>query len=308
MVDVDPGHVDRPRRAEVVDRGLQAVGPAGRPVEVEVLREELVVARVLAHDLGLPAQVLVDQPAAVAVERCAERAVDRAAHVGEVLPRVDAVGPVVEPVRLVERAEVVVEQRAQVLDERALHRGRRGVVELGLVVELEADDRGVLRRVVHERTDDALGVQPERGVRDVHDLARAVAPAARARLGEHLGVGRDEPRGHGVGRGADDHVEPGAGRGVESAVDVREVQDPGLGLERAPRRLGDADHGVPGLGHHRRVRGDAVVRQVLVVVGRAVEDLVHLSPFVAWPVPHVVGGRGTTTDTTEYLLGSETVG
>ena len=278
VVDVDAGDVHAGRSPEVVDGRLQPVGPARPPVEVEVVREELVLARVLADDGGLPGEELLDQGTAEPVERCGEGPVDRAPDVRELLPGVDAVGPVVQAVGTVHRVEVVVERRAEVLDERALHVARGDVVVLRLVVELEADDGRAVRGVRQERSDHPLAVEAVGRVGDVHDLACAVALLVRARLGEHVRVRRHEPRRHRVRGCPDDDVDAGGLHRVERPVDVGEVEHAGPGLQRAPRRLGDADHGEVRRLQHRDVGVDAVGRHVLVVVGGPVQDLVHVCP------------------------------
>ena len=275
VVDVGAGEVHGARGGEVVHRRLQPVGPARRPVEVEVLGDELVLARVLAHDVVLPAEEIVHERAAERLPGGAERAVDGAAHVREVLPGVDAVGPVRQAEGVVERVEIVVEAFPQVLDEGALRPARCRVVVLGLVVDLEADHVLVACGALEQGPDHALGVKQVGRAGDVHDLPGAVASRPAAGLREHLGVGGDQPGGHGVGGGAHDHRQPRLARRLEGAVHVGEVEDPGLRFERGPRGLRDADDVVPRLRHHRRVLGGAVVGEIFGVVGGAVQQTVH---------------------------------
>ena len=95
VVDVHAGDVHALRRLEMVDGRLHAEGIAA-PFEIEIMSDELVGLGVLAHDVGLPLEEFGHLRAAEAVELAEQRLVDRAGHVREILPRVDAVGPVVQ--------------------------------------------------------------------------------------------------------------------------------------------------------------------------------------------------------------------
>ena len=120
VVDVHAGDVHALRRLEMVHGRLHAEGVAA-PLEVEVVGDELVGLGVLAHDVGLPLEEFGDLRAAEAVEFAEQRLVDCGGHVREILPRVDAVGPVVQAEASVELVQIVVELLAQVFDERGLH-------------------------------------------------------------------------------------------------------------------------------------------------------------------------------------------
>ena len=277
VVDVHTGDVHALRRLEMVDGRLHAEGVAA-PLEVEVVGDELVGLGVLAHDVGLPLEEFGHLRTTEAVELAAQRLVDRTGHIREVLPGVDAVGPVIQAEAGVELVQVVVEFLAQVLDEQGLHvRGDR-VVVLGLVVDLIADDGRMVGHVRDEPADDALRVEPVRRVGDIHDLAGAVLARAGRGDGQDLGMHLHHPGGHRVGRRADDHVNAGALGRVEGAVNMREVEDARLGFLGAPGGFRDADQVDAGLLHHPHVFIHAVevLGHVFVVVRRSEQDAVGM--------------------------------
>jgi len=151
-----------------------------------------------------------------------------------------------------------------------MRRGRR--FGLGFVIDLEADDGGLILDVGDELADDALGVEAEVGVGDVHLLAGAVAAGAGGCDGEDIGVFADEPGGDGVGGGADDDAGGGAVHGLDHAIDVGEIEGAVVGFEGGPGGLADADDGDAGGFHHFDAGGEAVVGFVFLVVGCAGED------------------------------------
>lgn len=275
VVDVDAGQGDGVGRLEVVDGALDAEGvPA--PLVVEVLGDELVLAPVLIDQAALPGEELGDEAAAEGVEGGGQRAVDRAGHVGEVLPGVDPVGPVVQAEGGVEGVEVAVEALLEGVDEGPLDIGVGGVVVLGLVVELEADDARARRRAGDQGPDGLLGVAAVGGGQDVHVLAGAVLVEPGVGDAEDLGVAGGQPGGDGGGGCAHDDSQAVGLGGVDGAVDVGEVEDAGSGVPGAPGELGDADGGEAGLDHHLHVARQAVGARgggrVLVVVGRPEQD------------------------------------
>src|SRR5580765_4309404 len=56
MVDIDSGHVERLRGVKVIYLGLNAVRVAA-PVEIKILRDELIGSRMFADERGLPGQI-----------------------------------------------------------------------------------------------------------------------------------------------------------------------------------------------------------------------------------------------------------
>ncbi len=79
---------------------IQAVGITD-PVKVRVVRDELILPQVRLDDAALPCEELCRKASLVCSEFCAEAPVDRAAHIRKVLPGVDPVAPVVQPVGMV---------------------------------------------------------------------------------------------------------------------------------------------------------------------------------------------------------------
>ena len=276
VVDVHAGDVHGGRGLEVVDGRLHAVGVSA-PFEIEVVGDELVVMRVFAHDVGLPLQEGAHLVAAELVEFAAQGLVDGGGHVREVLPGVDAVGPVVEAEVVVELVQIAVELLAQILDEQALHVLGDGIVVFRLVVHLVADDGRMVGDVGDELADHAFAVEAVGGVDDVHDLARAILALAARGDREHARVEFDEPAGHRVGRRADDDVDAGAVGCVERAVHVGEVEYARLRFAGAPCGFGDADDVQSRSLHHRHVLIDAVNtlhHEIFVVVCGAEQNVV----------------------------------
>jgi len=276
VVDVHAGDVHGGRGLEVVDGRLHAVGVSA-PFEVEVVGDELVVMRVFAHDVGLPLQEGAHLVAAELVEFAAQGLVDGGGHVREVLPGVDAVGPVVEAEVVVELVQIAVELLPQVLDEQALHVLGDGIVVFRLVVHLVADDGRMVGDVGDELADHAFAVEAVGGVDDVHDLACAVFALAARGDREHARVEFDEPAGHRVG--ADDDVDAGAVGCVERAVHVGEVEYARLRFAGAPCGFGDADDVQSRSLHHRHVLIDAVNalhHEIFVVICGAEQNVVCL--------------------------------
>ena len=278
VVDVHAGDVHGGRGLEVVDGRLHAVG-VSTPFEIEVVGDELVVMRVFAHDVGLPLQEGAHLVAAELVEFAAQGLVDGGGHVREVLPGVDAVGPVVEAEVVVELVQIAVELLAQILDEQALHVFGDGIVVFRLVVHLVADDGRMVGDVGDELADHTFAVEAVGGVNDVHDLARAILALSVRRDREHARVELDEPAGHRVGRRADDDVDAGTLRGVKRAVHISEVEHARLRFAGAPCGFGDADDVQSRSLHHRHVLIDvvnALHHEIFVVICGAEQNVVCL--------------------------------
>ena len=266
VIDVDASDIKGLGDGKMVDGWLQPVGPARPPVEVEIVGDELIITRILPDQLRLPRQEFRHQSAPEPVPGSGERAVDGSPHVGEVLPGVDPVRPVIEPVGAVHCVQVVVEQFAQMLDESALHIRGGGVVVLRLIVDLEADHRFALRGALQESPDDAFGMPEVRGCGDVHYLPGTIAARPLRRGGQHLRMGLDEPGRHRVGGGADDHLDACHLHGINDAVDMAEVEHARLRLAGRPGRFCDAHRVHARRRDHRHVRGQTFLGHVLVVV------------------------------------------
>jgi predicted dehydrogenase len=295
----------RARRREVVladDAGIQL--RLGREVlvggdEVEVLREvevvhsrahrvdagrdELVGRGVVAHDADLPLDVL-------------GRALGVEAPPGEVVLRhVVAVGDpqlvdVGEPVRPVREVPGVVDDvdRAVPGEQPALEVGEdvRVVRHLvaGLVVDLVADDGGVVGVLRDDRADDALGVLAEHRVRGVGLLSRPPGRRlARAELARDLRVRDHQPRRDRVGGRAEDDIDPHPVSGVERRPEPLELELAVSRFPGAPDRFADPDETEARLFHQAQVLVDPVDVEVLGVVGRPEEHP------VADPVPRRLG-------------------
>ena len=176
VVDVTAGDGDRLCRPELIHIGLEAEGEAP-PLEVEVVGDELVRPPVFVHDLPLPLEKFGDKLPLEGLIGGAVAAVDGAPDVGEILPAAQAVGPVGKAHGLVQRFHRAV-LRLEPLFEERLGPGRAGVIGLGLVVQLEADDAGIALHRLHQPPDDPLRVKAVARVGEVKILPGAVAARA----------------------------------------------------------------------------------------------------------------------------------
>ena len=268
VVDVHAGDVHCGRGLEVVDGRLHAVGVSA-PFEIEVVGDELVVMRVFAHDVGLPLQEGAHLIAAELVEFAAQGLVDGGSHVREVLPGVDAVGPVVEAEVVVELVQIAVELLMQILDEQTLHVVGHGIVVLGFIIDLVADHRRMVGNVGDQLADHALTVETVGGVDDVHDLAGAVLAFAVRSDREHARIDFDEPARHRVGWSADDDIDTDTLCRVESTIHIGEVERTRLRFAGAPCGFGNTDNVQSRFLHHPHVfidTVDAFHHEVLVVI------------------------------------------
>lgn len=144
----------------MVDGRLHAEGIA-TPFEIEVVSDELVVMSVFTHDIGLPLQESTNLITTELVKLTTKRLVDRGGHIREVLPRIDAVRPVVKTEVMVQLVQIAIELLIQILDEQALHVVGHGLVVLGFVIDLVADHCRMVGNVgdqlggsrVHRRND-----------------------------------------------------------------------------------------------------------------------------------------------------------
>ncbi len=263
VVRVARGDVERAHDLLVVE-GRSRVGEAGG--------DELAGARVLAHDAGLPRDELGGEirlepaPGEVVL---GEGVPVRAPQLGEVR---EPVGPVGEAPLAVERLDVAV-PLAQVLDERAEHALVVEEVETRLVVDLVADDGGVVGVAGDDGADHALGVEPEGGVGVVDLLACTPRDAfAGPVLGRDLRVGLLQPRRHGVGRCAEDDRDAALVRAVEHGLQPVQVELAVARLPGRPDRLAHADDREACSLHEIEVGPGPVLAVVLRVVGSSEEQ------------------------------------
>ena len=145
------------------------------------MRDKLVRPLIFLYDICLPHKELIDEAAAELVKLRRKRPIDRAAHIREVLPAIDAVAPVIKAELFIQRLDVVMEFISQVTDEGLLHIRARRVVILRLVVELIADYAFSAGRHRKKLPDQPLRVEAVGRTRDIHDLPRAVDARALVR-------------------------------------------------------------------------------------------------------------------------------
>jgi hypothetical protein len=174
---------------------------------------------------------------------------------------------------------------------------RAAVVEelhAGLVIDLEADHRGVVGVAGDDRADDPLGVEEERRVRVVDLLARAPGHGfAGAALGGDLGVRGLQPRRDRVGRRAEDDGDASLVRPVEHRLQPVEVELVVTRLPRRPHRFADADDRELRVLHEVEILRRTVLAVVLGVIGGAEEDaggLVRRGRFHACGELHCLAG------------------
>src|SRR5579872_2607124 len=101
MIDVNPCNIHGADGFKVVDVRLDSVGVA-TPIQIKVLRQELVRAVVLANERCLPRKILGHQAALELGEGGGEAGVDGAVSGREVFPAIDSIAPIVQ-------AEVVIQ-------------------------------------------------------------------------------------------------------------------------------------------------------------------------------------------------------
>ena len=259
--------IERPAQLGVLDAGLLVGDARG---------DEPAAAGELADDAGLPADELGDQ---LGLEAPPGQVVLRL----EVAFRTPQVTPSRQPVRPVDQAPLLVQPvDGAVPAAQPVHELLEdvGVVEqprAGLVVDLVADNRRVLAVTADDRADHPLGVEPVRGVREVHLLPGAPAdPVPGSRLGGDIGVAPGQPHRDGIGRRTQDHPDVVAMSGVQDRFEPVELEPPVLRFPGRPDRLAHPDHREAGLRPSGRNRPpDVRAALVLGVVRGAEADAVH---------------------------------
>jgi hypothetical protein len=268
VVRVLADHVEVPR-----DGGLVDVGPS--PPD-EVLHHELVGALELADDAGLPGQEVRGQLLLVPLPFQLVTGVDGAVPRRELVPVFEELAPVGEAPDLVQPRDAP-ELLLEVVQEAELDVPTRGSIGARLVVDLVPDHGRVVLEARDDPSNHAPRVMEIGRVRDVHVLARPIEALG---SGADLAEGGDEdlrmlsvqPGGDGVGGRAEGHLDVSLVHPFDDLLHPGELELPLPRLPAAPRRLADTDDGDPGLLHEPGVLLQPLVRHVLVVVGRTIEN------------------------------------
>ncbi len=282
VVDVVRGDVEGGGDGILVDIGLHNAAEVGG--------DELMRAAVFADERGLPGEEVGDAHLLPAGPLQLIAGALGVVAGGHVFPAVDVFAPVIHEPGFVEGvggAELLLE----VIDEAGVDVVIGGAVGGGLVVNLPADDVGVVFIVGDEIADEALAVVAVGGVLDVHVLAHAVKGLAAAEFAyEDLRVLMVEPGGDVVGGRAEDDFDAGFGHGIDDAIHPCVFKAAVFGLPEAPGGFAHA-HDVEACGlHHGYVLIEAVVGLVLAVIGGAVEDLRDVGRDGGWRVRGLRGG------------------
>ena len=279
MIDVASRDVETLRDLIVIDIRLNARRAAARKVEVEVVGDELILPRILSHNRRLPREKLRDERPLEFLKFRRKAPVDRPAYIWHVLPCVHPVAPVVEPeggIERVGRAELIPE----IPDKHSLDVFACGAVVFGFVVDLEADDRRMLRHMANQLPDHPFAVEKIGGRGDVHDLSRAVGTPAGLGVRHDLRVHFIKPGRDRIGRRADNNVDSRLMHLVQHPVDVAVVKDARTRLEGRPGRFGDPNEIDPGLLHHLDVLVQPLAGHIFIVISDAVIQLFHhVLPF-----------------------------
>ncbi len=161
--------------------------------------------------------------------------------------------------------------------------GIGGVVASGLVIELPADDRGVVLVMRDDVANQALCVEAVSGRVGVHVLAHAIGAchgltaehAARETAGEDLGVLMRHPGWNRISGCAENYLDAVLAHGVDDVVHPCVVKAAVFGFPEAPGGFAHAHDVESGSFHQRDVfvepRG-LIPGHVFVVVRNAVED------------------------------------
>ena len=275
MVDIHGCDGQTARGVQMIDLRLDAEGIAA-PFQIEVLCDELILSSVFIDDGRLPCEILVYQRTAEFVKFRSQASIDRGAHVGEILPGADPVAPVIQSERAVHGVQIVMERLAQMFDESVLHIGAYVVVVFGLVVQLESDHTEAVCRDFHEFADDALRVEAEDRMRDVHDLSFSVELSSGYGVDQHVRMAFRHPGRDRVGRCSDDHLKSVCFRRVQNAQDMREIKDTGHRFIGTPGGLRNADSIDPRILHHLHIFLKTFTGHIFVVIGTSKKQLTHV--------------------------------
>ena len=244
VVGVARRHVEGPAELHVLDAGL-LVGDAGR--------DEAAAAGDFAHDAGLPADELGDE---LGLEAPPGQVVLRL----EVALRTPQLAPPRQPVRPVDEAPLLVQPvygavaMAQPVDEPLEDVVVVEESRARFVVDLVADDGRVVPVSSDHLPDHPLGVEPVRGVGEIHLLPSSPPDAVPGRrLGRDLRVAPGQPHRDGVGRRAEDHADVPLVGGVEDRLEPVQLEPSVLRFPGRPDRLADPDDREAGLRHQVEV-------------------------------------------------------
>ena len=239
--------------------------------------DELVLARVLADDVGLPADEVRGELRLELAPRQGVLGLGVVLRRPEVRPGGEPVGPVGQAPLLVQPLDRAV-PGAQVVHEPLEDLPVVEDLVARLVVHLVPDDGGVLGVPGDDGADDPLGMEQERRVAVVDLLTRA--PAHRRPVPADdvdLRVQPRQPHRHRVGRRTEDHLDAPLVRAVQHGLQPVQVEAAVLRLPGGPDGLADPDHREARLDHQVQVPfqlpGALLLGAVvLVVVGGAEQD------------------------------------
>ena len=250
-----------------------------------VLGDELVVARVVTHDVDLPAQELRRH---LGVEPPPVQVVARVGVTGGP----PEVGPVSQPMRPVRKPPELVEPidgavlSSQPVDEPIEHRVVAGHPCPGFVVHLEADDRRVLRVTLENEPRDSFRVRAVGRVGDVHVLSGAewLRPAVDS-TPHHVRVLAGEPGWDGVRRRDEHDLNAGVMQTVQHRLQPVQVELTLARLTESPDGVAEPCIGDAGVPHHPNVVGEPVEWLVLVIVRNSEQHGAPSTPEMASRAP-----------------------
>ncbi len=152
----------------------------------------------------------------------------------------------------------------------------RGPVRRRLIVDLPADDIGIITIVLHHVADKSLCVEPVRRTIGVHILPHPVADRCSAqRPRQDLRVFVIHPRRNRIRRRSHNHLDPRLAHCIYNAVHPRVLKLSVLRLPQAPGGLPHPHHCQPCLFHQRDIFIQPLIGHVFVVIRCAVKHIRH---------------------------------
>ena len=100
VVDIAARNRERTGGVPLVDLRLHAIGITD-PVIVKIMGNKLIRARIGSHNISLPCEKIRYKLPLEFLIGLSQTGVDGAAHVGKILPRINAVAPVIQSPRLI---------------------------------------------------------------------------------------------------------------------------------------------------------------------------------------------------------------
>ena len=120
----------------------------------------------------------------------------------------------------------------------------------------------------HDCADDSFTVKTVSGVRDIHVLSRTINILPVIGHCKDIRVFFCKPGWNRVGRSTDDDRDAILCSCIQHFIQMCEIKDAVLWLDRAPGRLCDTDRVHSGFCHHLHVLLYTVIRKIFRVVGR----------------------------------------